>query len=408
MALPQKRDETRGLLMDDSPAEFKPEQRDEPKTYRRQGTEAYFDPCRKMLIPAGPEEDIRQRFIRYLLDEIGVPQGNISTEVPLARFEDGRQGRADIVVFHHVDEQKVVPLCVVECKSRETPLTDDTAQQVMRYNKVLEATSGILVITNGRNTFWYHHEAEDNLQVVDGPVSFKEMRKKSDYDYASAPTPFPRPDIGDFSASEKFEDAGILGKESPEEHYDFLFNLIGLIYFEKEPPEFTHDFDGYSFLKSGMRLTTYGNVSGGNWTGYYRYFLLEDREGNNQLVSLSVMGKAEEFTSHTMLLVAVDNFHNQHLSLQHDMDRLSRRDNQSVELYHDGRLSLGRGGSAKHSEVIEFVSEHEPDLVEGDEIKLGRIPTNELLKWQQATDIVERCIRYALVRDRFRDYYTTA
>ena len=77
-----------------------------PKRYFRAGHETFFDPCRRKLVPAGPEEDVRQRFLVYLQEELGVPLDSLETEFNLARIEKGERGRIDVLAVIKVEEEE--------------------------------------------------------------------------------------------------------------------------------------------------------------------------------------------------------------------------------------------------------------------------------------------------------------
>jgi hypothetical protein len=67
-----------------------------PKRYKRNGHDCYLDPCRKIFLLRTPEEDIRQKSIIFLINEMKVPIEFIDTEVPMSYFKEGATGRADI------------------------------------------------------------------------------------------------------------------------------------------------------------------------------------------------------------------------------------------------------------------------------------------------------------------------
>ena len=112
--------------------------------------EQIWDPLRKMMVTATPEERVRQWFIMQLRDAFGVPEHMMRSEVG---FRYGRKPwRADIVVYDRAGD----PLLVTECKRPDVPLDEKVLRQAMRYNSVLSVR--FLVVTNGNLTYLYRLE----------------------------------------------------------------------------------------------------------------------------------------------------------------------------------------------------------------------------------------------------------
>ena len=112
--------------------------------------EQIWDPLRKMMVTATPEERVRQWFIMQLRDAFGVPEHMMRSEVG---FRYGRKPwRADIVVY----DRAGAPLLVTECKRPGVPLDEKVLRQAMRYNSVLSVR--FLVVTNGNLTYLYKLE----------------------------------------------------------------------------------------------------------------------------------------------------------------------------------------------------------------------------------------------------------
>lgn len=110
----------------------------------------YWDPLRKKMVTATPEEKVRQWFISVLRDSAGVPEHLMMSE---AALEFGQKKyRADILIW----DRDGHPLGIVECKRPEVELTSAVLEQAMRYNMVLGVRW--LFVTNGRSTFLYKKE----------------------------------------------------------------------------------------------------------------------------------------------------------------------------------------------------------------------------------------------------------
>lgn len=118
---------------------------------------AIWDPLRRREVPLTPEERVRQWFISVLMEEMKVPRHMMMSEVQLtygsarvsslgSGIRSGKTWRADIVVYGRNAE----PVAAVECKRPEVPLGADVAEQLLRYDMVLNVR--YLIITNGRET----------------------------------------------------------------------------------------------------------------------------------------------------------------------------------------------------------------------------------------------------------------
>jgi hypothetical protein len=66
--------------------------------------------------------------------------------------------RADVVVF-----EKEKPLIIVECKAPQIKITQETFDQIARYN--LELNTEYLMVTNGLNHFYCQMDYENSRYV---------------------------------------------------------------------------------------------------------------------------------------------------------------------------------------------------------------------------------------------------
>lgn len=106
-----------------------------------------FDPLRKKHVELTPEEQVRQWFIGYLRDTVGVPEQRMMSEVPLSLGE--KPFRADIVVYARDLSVKLI----VECKRQDVAMSEAVLRQALAYN--LELGSPYIAITNGLKTFFF-------------------------------------------------------------------------------------------------------------------------------------------------------------------------------------------------------------------------------------------------------------
>lgn len=105
-----------------------------------------IDPVRRRTVADGPEERVRQAFLRYLIEDRHIPRGLISVESGLTESTPGLRGvrRTDIVVH----DRNGRPWMLVECKAADVPLDQRVFNQAAGYNQVLDAR--YVLVTNGR------------------------------------------------------------------------------------------------------------------------------------------------------------------------------------------------------------------------------------------------------------------
>jgi len=115
------------------------------RTTKQDGKRQIYDPLRQTYVRLTPEEWVRQHFVQYLIQELGVPAGLVATESTF-RYQ-GQPWRADVVVHDRQGD----PLLLVECKAPSVPIRQDAFDQGARYNLVLGAR--YLVVTNGHEHY---------------------------------------------------------------------------------------------------------------------------------------------------------------------------------------------------------------------------------------------------------------
>ena len=100
-----------------------------------------FDIIRKKYVVLTPEEWVRQHFVHYLIQDKGYPISLIAVEKKL--LVNNLMKRTDILIFNTNGN----PFIIVECKAPSIALTQNTFDQIARYNSTLNAK--YLIVTNG-------------------------------------------------------------------------------------------------------------------------------------------------------------------------------------------------------------------------------------------------------------------
>ena len=105
-----------------------------------------FDVIRKRFVILQPEEWVRQHCIHYLIDYKGYPKSLINIEKEL--IINSLRKRYDIVIFNSDGSIHLI----VECKADSIKISQDTFDQIARYNLVLKST--FLMVTNGMDHYY--------------------------------------------------------------------------------------------------------------------------------------------------------------------------------------------------------------------------------------------------------------
>ncbi|HUH51821.1 MAG TPA: type I restriction enzyme HsdR N-terminal domain-containing protein [Flavobacterium sp.] len=126
---------------------------------------AIFDAIRKKFIILTPEEWVRQHVVRYLLEEKNYPLSLTNVE-KVIKVNDLVK-RYDIVVYN--PDGSIFLL--VECKAPHIKITQETFDQIARYNLALRAE--YLMITNGINHYYCIMDFENQKYVFLEELPFR-------------------------------------------------------------------------------------------------------------------------------------------------------------------------------------------------------------------------------------------
>lgn len=118
-----------------------------PQIVWQGGDKHLWNPVQKKALKNRPEERIRLRVIEYLLGA-GWSKHRISAEEGISSAQKGKL-RTDLICY----TQSFDPFLLVECKAPSVNISGQTARQIARYNKEVQAP--YLLITNGKSDLWY-------------------------------------------------------------------------------------------------------------------------------------------------------------------------------------------------------------------------------------------------------------
>lgn len=370
----------------------------------RDGKECFFDKTKHVLRIATPEEKIRQRVVDFLHNEMAIPYAAMETEIPVSYFVAGEKGRMDIVVYGLKDGQRC-PAMVVECKAKKVEMTENVYIQAKRYAEIIDIP--VLMVTNGIEMdmlAWnYDKERYDAIEYLPDykdlcePESLEKIAlKEVSYERHSYVDLF-KDEIIDL----ELEYAEYVGEDCKRSMIPHVVN-IAECFMDTSHKLNNLELKTYKFINDGgIRHTTFGNAAGGTFTGFYRYFIVEDKRGNTQIISMAVCGCSN---GRSLLVVAVDDLNEHHNSLQLSLEHFSILIGCKLKIWHDGTLTVGNRGKARKQEVIDFVEEHSSLKVVNGKIQLGELDLSDLLYVDSCgmKELIKNLIEYAMVRDDFR------
>lgn len=113
-----------------------------------------FDPFRSKYVALTPEEYVRRHFSEYLASTLHYPKSNIANEIKVE--VNGRSLRCDTMIT----DQYGAPLMIVEYKAPTVNISQDTFDQIVRYNMTLKAR--YLVVSNGMHHYCCIADYENN------------------------------------------------------------------------------------------------------------------------------------------------------------------------------------------------------------------------------------------------------
>ena len=116
-----------------------------------------FDKLRKKYFVLTPEEWVRQHFVQYLITVKRYPETLIALEKQF--IINNRKKRTDILIFNNTGNHNVV----VECKAPSVKITQDTFDQIARYNLKLKAN--YLIVTNGLDHFYCKMDYDNETYI---------------------------------------------------------------------------------------------------------------------------------------------------------------------------------------------------------------------------------------------------
>jgi len=375
------------------------------KIYKNGRKKLIYDPCRQILLQYTPEEEVRQKIIQVLIEEMEIPRDTISTEFPLNHIDSTSKQRADIVVWHKERDGNEHALLVLEIKAKHIELTDHTLNQVKSYNEILNAK--YIGISNGKQMQLYDVTNDNVVPLTNELYTYKELLKgKVEYTKFRELRRLPY-ELTTYDRYMRFLlQEGYIGEGTPVEMHPFISELQNFILCD----EF---YNGGEYRTKIVKDLSYGkfsfgNASGGSFPGYYRSLMVKDLSGKHSVYRIGIFGTPVlvndpvygNRNGNTYLIVAVDNsgFSTNILQLNIDQFTSFSDEQKSYEIFHNGR----RNGFTNR-QVIEKVNQFSPELIVDEKIYLGSIPAQGSISIRDGSNFIERLVEYVSVRVKFAE-----
>lgn len=383
-----------------------------PKTWPRNGVPCYFDPVSKCLRKKTPEETVRQKILLFLMQTMKVPAEKIRVEEPVCHYVRGKRGRIDILVFDYTD----TPLLIVECKAAQFHITHDTYDQVDSYAEALNAP--FAAVTNGdvfQLDYWddslQRYQEVTELPTYDILCTRAGLRAEDYPPYEFRRTPFEQLDSNDVYRN-ALKLGYYLGQDTPRALAPFVLNLAECFLDESARCTALPHSNIKLIADQGVRYTTFGNAGGGDFSGPYRTLMI-DVNGTTKLIGFSIFSVLKcnndphwgTRKGTSGLTVSIDDDESHHMSLELTLDSYASIFGKQVRIWHGGRMAVGKIGSAKQQEVLNYVFSHAPHLQDKNgKIGLGTLKNDHLFMMSEPgiQDFLSRLTQYALLRDELR------
>lgn len=141
--------------------------------------------CRKLWIAATPEEQVRQKVLKDLIERLGFPLAYLGVEKELrsvphlsAKSLQLPERRLDIICYSKRGDEGLHPLLLIECKA--VPLSFKELNQVIGYNQLVKASFFALVNQKEIKLGW-HDNISSDYKYINYIPSYLELKNSLSY-----------------------------------------------------------------------------------------------------------------------------------------------------------------------------------------------------------------------------------
>lgn len=370
----------------------------QPKICIRQKKKYFHDPIRNKLVHVTPEEIIRQKVLKILLEN-DIPENMIGVEECLSNYGVESKKRADIII-NYLSGNNMYPLAVIECKASGIKICDDYLEQAFDYADLIGAD--YFVVTNGKENFYFHYNPEINTyeSIVDLPY-YEDMLSDKYITKAPERIPFNELEtkgfvyIGDDIGKSTFFDLQIAMINLWECLLDIKYTLP------------VQEYRYFRLIKDiGVSMRSYDDNtnSGRVFKNLYRSFLI-DFEGKEQTVSIGISNfytNSNPDIHKTVINVAIDNGNVSYHVLQIVVDDNLGKINDNFTFCHIHNIIQ----KSNKNKLKLFIKDNCPHILKNDMICLGKLKNDHLwnISDSDVSELIENLISYALIRDKYKKY----
>lgn len=125
------------------------------------------------------QELVKERVLKYLIEDLLVPQDMIDTNVLLSEFEEGAEGILDIVVNVKDKQGYFAPVLIVRCTDDDVELEGDTLQKEIEFLEYVDniTMAGRMILTNGDQMMYADWTGEEYDTEASLPT-YEKMEKE--------------------------------------------------------------------------------------------------------------------------------------------------------------------------------------------------------------------------------------
>lgn len=129
----------------------------QPRVKCNENNYSIFDFIRKKYVTLTPEEWVRQHILHFLVAKKHYPVALISVEKQL--IVNGLRKRFDILIFDKTGS----PNIIIECKSPNVKITQNTFDQVAQYN--MQLNTKYTMVSNGLQHYFCKIDTKNKRYV---------------------------------------------------------------------------------------------------------------------------------------------------------------------------------------------------------------------------------------------------
>lgn len=122
---------------------------------------------------------VKERVIKYLVEDLLVPMDMIDTDVPLSEFEEGVDGVLDIIVNVKDNDDYYVPVMVIKCMDEDVSLEGEVVKKQVEFLEEVDnlILAGRVILTNGNDMMYADWTGEEYDTEASLP-SYEQMVKE--------------------------------------------------------------------------------------------------------------------------------------------------------------------------------------------------------------------------------------